>query len=204
LAEIVDVQPRDRKRFRKLMDESKNFETLPLRTRLSDEEVARFAVNRYRFPGVEIKARLFRQYPYGEVAAHVVGYIGRINDHDVERIAKWDDAANYKGSDYMGKVGVELSYERELHGTTGWEQVEVDAGGRAVRTLSRTPPSSGNNLRLSIDIKLQESRRPRSGIAAVRWSPSIPPMAISSPSSRGRRSIRISSSTASIPPIGQR
>jgi penicillin-binding protein 2 len=165
------------------MDESKNFETLPLRTRLSDEEVARFAVNRYRFPGVEIKARLFRQYPYGEVAAHVVGYIGRINDHDVERIAKWDDAANYKGSDYMGKVGVELSYERELHGTTGWEQVEVDAGGRAVR---------------------RKSRRPRSGIAAARWSPSIPPAATSSPSSRGRPSIRISSSTASIPPTGRR
>src|SRR5664279_1927665 len=157
LAEIVDVQPRDRKRFRKQLEESKNFESLPLRTRLSDEEVARFAVNRYRFPGVDIKARLFRQYPFGEIAAHVVGYIGRINDHDVERIAKWDDAANYKGSDYMGKVGVELSYERELHGTTGWEQVEVDAGGRAVRTLSRSPPVSGNNLRLSIDIKLQEA-----------------------------------------------
>jgi penicillin-binding protein 2 len=156
LAEIVDVQPRDRKHFRKLLEESKNFETLPLRTRLSDEEVARFAVNRYRFPGVEIKARLFRQYPYGEIASHVLGYIGRINDHDVERIAKWDDAANYKGSDYMGKVGVELSYERELHGTTGWEEVEVDAAGRAVRTLSRTLPASGNNLRLSIDIKLQE------------------------------------------------
>jgi penicillin-binding protein 2 len=157
LSDIVDVQPRDRKRFRKLLEETKNFETLPLRTRLSDEEVARFAVNRYRFPGVEIKARLFRQYPFGEVASHVVGYIGRINDHDVERIAKWDDAANYKGSDYMGKVGVELSYERELHGTTGWEEVEVDAAGRAVRTLSRTPPTSGNNLRLSLDIKLQQA-----------------------------------------------
>src|SRR6185369_390716 len=86
LAEIVDVQPRDRRRFRKLLDESKNFESLPLRTRLTDNEVARFAVNRYRFPGVEIKARLFRQYPYGEVASHVVGYIGRINDRDVARI----------------------------------------------------------------------------------------------------------------------
>ena len=123
LAEIVDIQPRDRKRFRKLMDESKNFESLPLRTRLSDEEVARFAVNRYRFPGVEIKARLFRQYPYGEHASHVVGYIGRITDKDVERIADWDETANYKGSDYIGKVGVELSYERELHGTTGVEEV---------------------------------------------------------------------------------
>src|SRR5271169_5317022 len=156
LAGLVDIQPRDRKRFKRLLDESKNLESLPLRNRLSDEEVARFAVNRYRFPGVEIKARLFRQYPYGELASHVLGYIGRINDHDVERIAKWDDAANYKGSDYMGKVGVELSYERELHGTTGVEEVEVDSGGRAVRTLSRTAPTSGNNLKLSLDIKLQQ------------------------------------------------
>jgi penicillin-binding protein 2 len=157
LAQIVDIQPRDRKRFRKLLEESKNFESLPLRTRLSDEEVARFAVNRFRFPGVEIKARLFRQYPYGEVASHVIGYISRINDRDVERIGEWDETANYKGSDYIGKVGVELSYERELHGTTGVEEVEVDAGGRAVRTLSRTPPVSGNNLRLSLDIGLQQA-----------------------------------------------
>src|SRR4051794_17529556 len=157
LATIVDIQPRDRKRFRKLLDESKNFESMPLRTRLSDEEVARFAVNRYRFPGVDIKARLFRQYPFGEVASHVIGYIGRITDKDLERIASWDEGANYKGSDYIGKVGVELSYERELHGTTGVEEVEVDAGGRAVRTLSRTPPVSGNNLRLAIDIRLQQA-----------------------------------------------
>ncbi len=157
LARIVDVRDRDRKRFRKLMEESKNFESLPLRTRLSDEEVARFAVHRYAFPGVEIKARLFRQYPYAEVASHVIGYISRINDRDVERIAEWDETANYKGSDYIGKVGVELSYERELHGTAGWEEVEVDANGRAVRTLSRTPPVPGNNLRLSLDIKLQQA-----------------------------------------------
>jgi len=157
LAEIVDVQPRDRKRFKKLLEESKNFESLPLRTRLTDQEVARFAVNRYRFPGVEIKARLFRQYPFGALASHVVGYIGRITDKDLERIADWDDTANYKGTDYIGKVGVELSYEREMHGITGVEDVEVDAGGRAVRTLSRTPPVSGNNLRLSLDIKLQQA-----------------------------------------------
>ena len=99
--------------------------------------------NRYRFPGVEIKARLFRQYPFGELASHVVGYIGRINDRDVERIAEWDETANYKGTDYIGKVGIELSYERELHGTTGVEEVEVDAGGRAVRTLSRTRAGVG-------------------------------------------------------------
>jgi penicillin-binding protein 2 len=156
LATIVDVQPRDRRRFRKLLEESRNFESLPLRTRLTDEEVARFAVNRYRFPGVDIKARLFRQYPFGDVASHVLGYIGRITDRDIERIAGWEETANYKGSDYIGKVGVELSYERELHGTTGVEEVEVDAAGRAVRTLSRTPPISGSNLRLSLDIKLQQ------------------------------------------------
>ncbi|HVR94169.1 MAG TPA: penicillin-binding protein 2 [Casimicrobiaceae bacterium] len=157
LAGIVEVQARDRKRFKRLLEESKNFESLPLRTRLSDEEVARFAVNRYRFPGVEIKARLFRQYPFGEVASHVTGYISRINDKDVERIDSWNETANYKGSDYIGKVGVELAYERELHGTTGWEEVEVDAGGRAVRTLSRTPPTSGNNLKLALDIRLQQA-----------------------------------------------
>jgi len=156
LAEVIEIQPRDRKRFKKLMDESKSFESLPIRTRLTDNEVARFAVNRYRFPGVEIKARLFRQYPYAELASHVVGYIGRINDRDLVRIDEWGESANYKGSDYIGKIGIELSYERELHGTTGVEEVEVDAGGRAVRTLSRVAPSSGNDLVLTLDIKLQE------------------------------------------------
>ncbi|HVE49564.1 MAG TPA: penicillin-binding protein 2 [Casimicrobiaceae bacterium] len=157
LAQVVDVSARDRTRFKKLLAESKNFESLPLRTKLTDEEVARFAVNRYRFPGVEIKARLFRTYPLGEIGSHFIGHIGRINDRDLEKIAEWDATANYKGSDYIGKVGLELSYERELHGTTGWEEVEVDAGGRAVRTLSRRPPTSGNNLRLSIDIRLQQA-----------------------------------------------
>ena len=156
LAKIVDVQPRDRKRFRRLLDESKRLESVPLRTRLTDEEVARFAVNQYRFPGVDIKARLFRQYPFGEIASQLLGYVSRINDRDLERIDEWNETANYKGSDYIGKVGVELSYERELHGGTGVEEVEVDSSGRAVRTLSRTPPVSGNNLRLALDIHLQQ------------------------------------------------
>ncbi|HKW79674.1 MAG TPA: penicillin-binding protein 2 [Casimicrobiaceae bacterium] len=156
LAKIVEVQPRDRKRFKRLLDESKRLDSVPLRTRLSDEEVARFAVNQYRFPGVDIKARLFRRYPFGERTAQVVGYVGRINDRDLERIDGWNETANYKGSDYIGKIGVEASYERELHGTTGVEEVEVDSSGRAVRTLSRTPPLSGNNLRLSLDIGLQQ------------------------------------------------
>lgn len=156
LSTLVEITPRDRKRFRKLLAERRNFETLMIRNRLSDEEVARFAAQQYRFPGVEIKARLFRDYPFGEKTAHLIGYIGRINQTDVEQLEENDLAANYRGSDYIGKTGLEQSYENELHGITGVEQVEVDSGGRAVRMLSRTPPVSGNTLVLSIDAKLQE------------------------------------------------
>lgn len=156
LSTLVDIQPKDRKRFKKLLDESRNFDTLPIRNRLSDEEVARFAAQSYRFPGVEIKARLFREYPYGAGTSHLIGYIGRINDKDVEQLEEDEIASNYLGSDYIGKTGIEQSYEKELHGTTGFEQVEVDAGGRGVRSLSRSAPLSGNNLMLSLDAKLQE------------------------------------------------
>jgi len=156
LSTLVEITPKDRKRFKKLLAERRNFETLMIRSRLSDEEVARFAAQQYRFPGVEIKARLFRDYPYGEKTAHLIGYVGRINQTDVAQLEENDLAANYRGSDYIGKTGLEQSYESELHGTTGVEQVEVDSGGRAVRMLSRIPPSSGNALVLSIDAKLQE------------------------------------------------
>jgi penicillin-binding protein 2 len=155
LATIVHIEARERKRFRKLMDESRNFDSLPIRTRLSDEEVARFIAQRYRFPGVEVRARLFRQYPNTELASHVLGYMGRINRRDAERIQESDDAANYRGTDHIGKSGLEQHYERELHGLTGVEQVEVTAAGRAVRVLSRTPPQQGNNLRLTLDAGLQ-------------------------------------------------
>lgn len=156
LSTLVEITPKDRKRFKKLLAERRNFETLMIRSRLSDEEVARFAAQQYRFPGVEIKARLFRDYPYGEKTAHLIGYVGRINQTDVAQLEENDLAANYRGSDYIGKTGLEQSYESELHGVTGVEQVEVDSGGRAVRRLSRAPPVSGNMLVLSIDAKLQE------------------------------------------------
>jgi penicillin-binding protein 2 len=156
LAHVIDVTPRDRRRFKKLTEESKNFESLPIRTRLTEEEVARFAVNRYRFPGFEIKARLFRSYPQAEVASHAIGYIGRINDADVKRIDASGLTTNYKGTDHIGKLGIEGAYERELHGMTGSEQVEIDAGGRAIRALARSEPVSGNNLVLTIDIELQK------------------------------------------------
>ena len=156
LGELIEILPKDRRRFRKLLEESKSFESLPIRTRLTDEEVARFAANRYRFPGVEVKARLFRQYPLGPVAAHAIGYINRINKADLEAIEEKEQSANYKGTEHIGKTGLEKSYEFHLHGETGYEKVEIDAGGRAVRNLSRTAPVSGNNLTLSLDIKLQE------------------------------------------------
>ncbi|MDR8735324.1 penicillin-binding protein 2 [Burkholderia pseudomultivorans] len=170
LAEIVPIDARDRRRFKKLQEDSKNFESLPIRTRLTDAEVARFTAQRYRFPGVDVRARLFRQYPLGMTAAHVIGYIGRISKRDQDRIDAMSDdndsdpenydprrdANNYKGTDYIGKIGVEQSYETDLHGLTGFEEVEVTAGGRPVRTLSRTQATPGNNLVLSLDIGLQQ------------------------------------------------
>ncbi len=153
---IVEIQPRDKRRFKRLMEESKNFESLPIRNRLTEEEVARFAVNRYRFPGFDIRPRLFRNYPQGEVASHAIGYIGRINDADLKRIDDADLTSNYRGTDHIGKLGVEGGYENELHGSTGSEQVEIDAGGRAMRSLATTAPVAGNNLTLTLDIKLQK------------------------------------------------
>ena len=156
LAQVVDITPRDRRRFKRLMEESKSFESVPIRTRLTDVEVARFAAQRFRFPGVEIKARLFRNYPYGELASHVIGYIGRINRMEKEKIDDSEDQANYRGTEYIGKLGVEQNFESQLHGTTGVERMETSAGGRAVRKLASTPSTPGNMVMLSIDIKLQK------------------------------------------------
>ena len=156
LSEVVDIQPRDKRRFKRLVEESRSFESLPIRTRLTEEEVARFTAQRWRFPGVDIKARLFRTYPLGEVGSHAIGYIGRINQKEKERIEDSDDAANYRGTEYIGKLGVEQSYEHQLHGTTGVELMETSAGARAVRKLHSQPATPGNSVMLSIDIKLQK------------------------------------------------
>ncbi len=156
LGEIIDIHPRDKRRFKRLMEESRSFDSLPIRTRLTDAEVARFAAQRWRFPGVDIKARLFRTYPLGEVGSHAIGYIGRINQKEKERIEDADDAANYRGTEYIGKLGVEQSYEEQLHGTTGVELLETSAGGRAVRKLSSRAATPGDSIMLSLDIKLQK------------------------------------------------
>lgn len=156
VSQYVDIQLKDRRRFRKLLEESKSFESIPVRTRLSDEEVARFTANRYLFPGVDVKARLFRHYPLGASASHVVGYINRINQKDLDIIEAKEQTANYKGTDHIGKTGLEQKYEFQLHGQAGYEEVEIDAGGRAVRSLARTAPIPGNDLTLTLDTKLQE------------------------------------------------
>jgi penicillin-binding protein 2 len=156
LAQILEITPRDRRRFKKLREEGKSFESIPLRSRLTDQEVARFAAQRYRFPGVDIKARLFRSYPYGELASHVIGYIGRINTSEKEKLDESEEAANYRGTEYIGKLGVEQSFEAQLHGITGIDAMETSAGGRATRRLSSQSSTPGSTIKLSIDIKLQK------------------------------------------------
>jgi len=155
ISKLVEVSSTDRKNFNKLRALSHSFESVPLRTHLNEIEAARFAVNHYRFPGVEIRSRLFRHYPQGELGSHAIGYIGRINDGDLKALEDNGDLSNYKGSDHIGKGGVEQFYEHNLHGVTGFQQVEIDADGHAVRVLSSTAPVPGDNLILSIDSKLQ-------------------------------------------------
>jgi penicillin-binding protein 2 len=156
LSALVEITPKDRKRFQKLLEEGHDFASIPIRTRLNDEEVARIAVNNYRFPGVELNARLFRHYPNGEIASHVVGYIGRLSDNDVDHLRELGTASNYSASDYIGKVGLEQHYETELRGVTGYEHVETNANGKSVRTLRSILPVSGNNLTLALDARLQQ------------------------------------------------
>ncbi len=156
LSQVVEISPRDRRRFKRLLEDSRSYDSVPIRTRLSEEELARFAVAKFRFPGVEIRARLFRTYPQGEAASHLIGYIGRISAEDKLRIEERDEQSDYAGSTHIGKNGVELSYQTTLLGKVGSEEVEVSAGGRTVRSLSRRAPVAGSNIVLSIDIELQK------------------------------------------------
>jgi penicillin-binding protein 2 len=152
---LIEITPGQLRRFRRLLAESHEFETVPLKSKLTDEEVAILATHRYRLPGVEVKARLFRNYRAGDGMAHVVGFIGRINDVDLKRLREDGRAENYRGSTHVGKTGLEQSYEQLLHGRTGFDQMEIDSSGRAVRMLSRIPPVPGRDLRLHLDVELQ-------------------------------------------------
>ncbi|HEX7971051.1 MAG TPA: penicillin-binding protein 2 [Thiobacillus sp.] len=155
VGKLIRITPGELRRFRRLLSESHEFETVPLKSKLSDEEVAVLAANRYRLPGIEVKARLFRNYQAGPGMAHVVGFIGRINDRDLENLRKGGLEQSYRGSVHIGKTGLEQSYEALLRGRTGFDQMETDASGRAVRVLSRIPPVPGKDLRLYLDLELQ-------------------------------------------------
>ena len=155
LGELIEITPKHLRQFKRLREESHEFETVPLKSKLTDEEVAILAANRYRLPGVDVKARLFRNYPAGESLSHVIGYIGRINDRDLDNLRESGKITNYKGGTHIGKVGLEQYYEDILHGRTGFEQMETDSAGRAVRILSQTPPVAGQDLILNLDMELQ-------------------------------------------------
>ncbi|MGK2953468.1 MAG: penicillin-binding protein 2 [Thiobacillus sp.] len=155
VGKLIEITPGQLRRFRRLLAESHEFETVPLKSKLTDEEVAILAANRYRLEGVDVKARLFRNYQAGPGMAHVVGFIGRINDRDLSQLRESGREQNYKGSVHIGKTGLEQSYETLLHGRTGFDQMETDSSGRAVRMLSRIPPVPGKDLRLHLDVELQ-------------------------------------------------
>ena len=151
IEEIIEIRDIDRNRFEKLLKRKPRFEAIPLRFHLSDEEVARFSVNRHRFPGVDIAAGLSRHYPLGSLAVHALGYVGRIDERALQQL----DSSNYRGTSHFGKIGIEKTYESVLHGTVGLQHVETTAQGRVIRVLSRTPPVSGRNLYLTIDSRVQ-------------------------------------------------
>ncbi|MDU0810580.1 MAG: penicillin-binding protein 2 [Burkholderia sp.] len=173
LDSVIEINAQDKHSFKKLLNENlKHYsKILPIRIRLTDQEVARFTAQRFQFPGIDLYTRLFRQYPFGPTAAHVIGYIGQISKLDQDKIYEMSkknrgnqktydsrlEEKNYKGTSYIGKTGIEQSYETELHGVTGFEKIEVTASGRPVRTLSRIKAISGNNIILSIDICLQKA-----------------------------------------------
>ena len=151
LGELIDLDEEILQRFHKQLKRSRKFEGVPLRTKLSDEEVARLSVNRHRFPGVEINARLGRYYPQGKRMAHVIGYVGRIDEDELKRV----DQTNYKGSTHIGKTGLERYYEGQLHGMVGYKNVEVNVQGRELRVLDKIAPVPGNNIWLTLDARIQ-------------------------------------------------
>ena len=151
LGTIIDLRAEDLDRFHKLLKRARRFDQIPLRFHLSEEEVARFSLDRYRYPGVDIAVDLSRHYPFGKYTVHALGYVGRIDENELQNL----DPANYSGTTHIGKIGLEKSYETQLHGTVGYQQVETNAQGRVLRVLETTPPVAGQNLYLNIDYRLQ-------------------------------------------------
>ncbi|EKU29198.1 penicillin-binding protein 2 [Alcaligenes sp. RM2] len=156
VGELVELSPRDRRRFKQSVAQNSRYSEILLRNNLSDDEAAWFAAHAFKFPGVTLQARWVREYPQGEAAAHVLGYVGRISEGDQQRLEETGQTGNYRGTQVIGKKGIEKTWEKTLHGRTGIEEVEVAASGRPVRTLSRVDPVPGASLRLSLDIGLQK------------------------------------------------
>ncbi len=152
LAEILPISDEERQRFDASWRSQRRFQPVPLKFRLSEAEVARFAVNRHRFRGVDVVPYLTRRYPYGDLFSHVIGYVSRIDAQDAASL----DPARYSGTTHIGKSGIERHYESRLHGEVGFEHVEVNAEGRTLRVLERTPASSGEHLYLAVDAELQQ------------------------------------------------
>jgi len=151
LKSIIDIDEIEEKEFHKQLKLHRRYEYVIIKQRLSEEEVAKFSVNQHRFPDVAVRARLIRNYPFGSTFAHLLGYVGRINQYELTNL----DESNYSGTNFIGKVGIEKFYEEKLHGKTGYEKVETDASGRIIRTIETTPPQQGSNLQLTIDSGLE-------------------------------------------------
>ncbi len=156
LGRIIELDESDIRQFKKQVKRKHRFESIPLKFHLTDDEVAVLAVNRHRLQGVEVEAQLTRYYPFGEETAHVVGYVGRINEKELKRLGKEGKSSNYSGTNYIGKLGIEKSYEDILHGQVGFQQVETDVRGRVLRVIQRTDPIPGKDIVLNLDIKLQQ------------------------------------------------
>jgi len=156
LSQVILIKPYDIKRFKRLSPHKRRFDSFPIRLNLNDDELAKFAVNRHKFPGVQVQATLTRQYPYGKLTSHAIGYIGRINKKELQKLDANDKSSNYSGTTHIGKTGVEKFYEDQLHGQVGTQKVEVNVVGRVIRVIDETPPIQGKDLHLSLDITLQK------------------------------------------------
>lgn len=156
LSSVLPLSSKEIQNFWRKKNAGKRFDSIPIKTRLTDSDLAQFSAQHFRFPQVEIKARLFREYPFGKIAAHSLGYVGRVSKNDAQWIEENEQTANYKGTEQIGKTALEQHYEFDLHGKTGWEQVEIDSAGQPLRVLKNTPAEVGNNLELTLDIHLQE------------------------------------------------
>ncbi len=153
LTQLLSISEEDLERFqRRLSEPRRPYQELPLRYDLDEQEIAALAVHRHELPGVEVSAELVRYYPYGEITSHALGYVGRINREELQRI----DPVNYAGTNYIGKSGIEYFYEEKLHGRVGYQHVETNARGRTLRVLERENPVPGEDLRLHLDLQLQK------------------------------------------------